>query len=308
MIIVDYHSGELLSNCLKAVYAQSYPPRRIIVVDNGGALQETGLAFGWPPVELLSPGYNSGFAKGNNLALKHVGDCDLVALLNPDALPERTWLERLVNAAERYEDCAAFGSRMYTDVARKQLDGTGDLMHVSGLVWRRDHGRTATCVRLASDDVFSPCAAAALYRRDVVVRLGGFDEDFFCYTEDVDLGFRIRLAGYRCRYVPGAEVVHRGSALTGFRSDFSLYYGHRNLLWLYVKNMPLPLLLLFLPLHAAMHVIAILRFALIGRGRILIKAKRDALNGFLPNWRKRHAIQPSRRATTVQILRAMSLW
>lgn len=264
--------------------------------------------MGAPKVEILRPGYNSGFATGNNLALSAAGDCELVALLNPDALPDRRWLEHLVNAANRDKGCAAFGSRMYSDLARQRLDGTGDVVHVSGFVWRRDHGRRAAGVRRMGDEIFAPCAAAALYRRDVVTGVGGFDDDFFCYVEDVDLGFRIRLAGYRCRYVPEAEVEHRGSLLTGYRSDFSLYYGHRNLVWLYIKNMPLVLLLLFLPLHIATHGVAILRFALVGRGGVLIRAKADALRDFAGIREKRKSVQQERRVNTLEILKALSLW
>ncbi len=98
-------------------------------------------------------------------------------------------------------------------------------------------------------EVFSACAAAALYRRDVFEALGGLDEDFFCYMEDVDLGFRLRLAGWGCTYVPTAVVHHVGSATSGRRSHFTTYHGHRNLVWVFFKNMPGALLWLYLPQH-----------------------------------------------------------
>lgn len=308
VIIVDYHAGELLTACLDGLLRQTRPPERVIVVDNGGAEGSLPALHGRSQIELIRPGRNTGFAQGNNLALAAAADCDWVALLNPDAVPDPQWLEQLLRAARRYPDSAAFGSRMYSDPDRTRLDGSGDVMHLSGLVWRRDHGRRADGWRLRSDEVFSPCAAAALYRRDLLARLGGFDEEFFCYTEDVDLGFRIRLAGYVCRYVPEAQVVHQGSALTGVRSDFALYHGHRNILWLFVKNMPLPLLLALLPIHLLMHFAVVLRYLPDGRGAVLLKAKRDALAGLRRNWRKRRAIQLQRRVGVLRLMKAMSLW
>ncbi|NEX19456.1 glycosyltransferase family 2 protein [Thiorhodococcus mannitoliphagus] len=308
VIIVDYRAGELLTACLEGLSRQTRPADRVIVVDNGGAQSALPAPRGCPAIELIDPGYNTGFAEGNNLALARTTDCDWVALLNPDAVPDPDWLEQLLLASRHYPGSAAFGSRMYSDDARTRLDGSGDVMHVSGLVWRRDHGRPARGLRLRADEVFSPCAAAALYRRDLLARLGGFDEEFFCYAEDVDLGFRIRLAGYVCRYVPQAQVVHQGSALTGVRSDFALYHGHRNLLWLFVKNMPLPLLVVLLPVHLLMHLVVVLRYLPEGRAAVLIKAKRDALSGLARNWRKRRRIQRQRRVGMLSLLRAMSLW
>ncbi len=308
VIIVDYHAGDLLTACLDGLARQTRAPERVIVVDNGGA-QDVPYEFKRrPKVELVQPGRNTGFAEGNNLALAYAGDSEWIALLNPDAVPDPDWLEQLLAAAHKYPESGAFGSRMYTDASRTHLDGSGDVLHISGLVWRRDHGHAASGWRLKSDEVFSPCAAAALYRRDLFERLGGFDEEFFCYTEDVDLGFRIRLAGYVCRYVPEAQAVHQGSALTGVRSDFALYHGHRNIFWLFIKNMPLPLLVVLLPVHLLMHLVVLLRYLPDGRGAVLLEAKRDALAGLGRNWAKRRAIADQRRVGLLRLLRAMSLW
>ena len=145
-------------------------------------------------------------------------------------------------------------------------------------------------------EIFSPCAAAALYRRNALVAVGAFDEDHFCYLEDVDLGFRLRLAGFRAIYVPGAVVHHVGSATSGGQhSDFALYHGHRNLVWTYVKNMPGALFWMCLPLHLFLNLVAVLVFAIRGRGKVLLRAKRDAIKGVPKMWAKRRAVQRSRR-------------
>jgi GT2 family glycosyltransferase len=155
--------------------------------------------------------------------------------------------------------------------------------------------------------VFAPCAAAALYRRDALVKVGGFDESYFAYLEDVDLGFRLRLAGYRCLYVPDAVVRHVGSATTGGqRSDFSVYHGHRNLVWTYFKNMPWPLFWLYLPQHILLNFVSIVYFALRGQGRVILRAKWDALKGLPRILKERRRIQKSRRVSSSELRRVMT--
>ena len=155
-------------------------------------------------------------------------------------------------------------------------------------------------------EVFSPCAAAALYQRSVLRASGGFDEDFFCYVEDVDLGFRLRLAGYRCLYVPQSVAHHVGSGTTGGQhSEFALYHGHRNLVWTFVKDLPGILFWLLLPLHLLLNLISIIWFALRRQGGIIWRAKRDALFGLPKMWRKRQHLQKTRVTTIAQVWRQL---
>lgn len=150
--------------------------------------------------------------------------------------------------------------------------------------------------------MFSSCAATAVYRRSVLLELGGFDEDYFCYVEDVDLGFRLRLAGYRCLYVPQSVAHHVGSGTAGGQhSDFSVYHGHRNLVWTFVKDMPGILFWLLLPLHVALNLVSIIWFAFRGHGGVVWRAKRDALLGLPKMWRKRQEIQGKRVASIGEI-------
>lgn len=144
---------------------------------------------------------------------------------------------------------------------------------------------------------------AALYRRQAFIDCGGFDERFFCYVEDVDLGFRLRLAGYGCRYVPTAIVHHIGSALTGRRSDFAVYYGHRNLVFNFVKNMPWPLFWGLLPLHVLLNVLSLAVAFVLGRADPVWRAKRDALRALPAVWLARRCVQTTRRASSLAILR-----
>lgn len=307
VVIVNWNSGELLDRCLGALGRQTERPRRILIVDNGSTDgSAAGLEERHPGVEVMRTGVNTGFAAANNLAVRAVSDCEWIALLNPDAFPDPTWLARLMEAGRVETAYAFFASRLLLAAESDRLDGAGDSYSINGLAWRRGHGQPAETMALEPEEVFGPCAAAALYRRDAFLEVGGFDETFFCYFEDLDLAFRLRLAGYRCLYVPGAVVHHIGSALTGRRSDFSLYHGHRNLVWTFVKNMPLPMLLAYLPHHLLLNLVSLVFFSLRGRARVIVRAKWDALRGLPRAWRARARIHPTRKVALRELRRSMT--
>jgi GT2 family glycosyltransferase len=305
VLIVNWNSGRLLAECLQHLMAQTVKPAQVLVVDNASSDASIDAIGNLENVSLRRADVNLGFAAGNNLAIAGC-DSEYIALLNPDAFPEPDWLENLLAAAATNPDVVAFGSRQLDQSNPEYLDGTGDAYHMSGKVWREQRGVQQQPADLIQREIFSPCAAAALYRRQAIVDLGGFDEDYFCYVEDVDLGFRLRLAGHMAMYVPEAIVHHVGSATSGGRhGDFAVYHGHRNLVWTYVKNMPGVLFWALLPLHLAMNIAAIVFFAFRGQSRIILKAKWDAIKGIPRAWRKRKKIQANRVATIGEIWRVL---
>ena len=155
-------------------------------------------------------------------------------------------------------------------------------------------------------EVFSACGAAAMYRTSSVLEAGGFDEDFFCYLEDVDLGFRLRLRGERCLLVPDAVVAHAGGVSSGGqRSRFATFHGHRNLVWCYIKNMPTSLLFLSLPLHLLMTLFVVIYLGFRGQLATVLAAKRDALKLIPAMWRKRREIHADRKVSLFSLLSAM---
>lgn len=305
VIVVNWNGGAFLDECLMRLKQQSLLPKRILVMDNGSTDGSAERAQQIPGVTVRMLGANLGFAVANNRALDEC-DTDLVALLNPDAFPDADWLMRLVFAAHAYPHVAVFGSRQMVYGLPATLDGIGDVYHISGLVWRDGHSRAQCTTDDVAGEIFSSCACAVLYRRDVLVRAGGFDEDYFCYVEDIDLGFRLRLAGHTCLYIPDAVVHHVGSASSGgHHSDFSVYHGHRNLVWTFIKNMPGGLFWALLPLHVLLNIIAVAHFAMHGQGKVIWRAKRDAIKGIPGMWRKRRRIQSSRSATITDIWRVL---
>lgn len=305
VVVVNFNAQDTLSRCLEALRAQSLQATRVIVIDNAstdGSIEIVREMF--PEYEYVCLPVNTGFAAANNQAIERC-DSEFVALLNPDAFPEPAWLEELVKAARQTPKAASFGSCQLMAGETDVLDGIEDVCHISGLVWREGHGRSRNDDDRTAREIFSPCAAAALYRRQALQAVGAFDEDYFCYVEDVDLGFRLRLSGWQSWYVPAAIVRHVGSAtMGGARSSFAVYHGHRNLVWMYVKNMPGCLIWLFLPLHLAMNLVSIIRFISRGQAGPILSAKRDAIVGLRRVWQKRAVVQ-SRRTLPVTALLAM---
>ena len=306
VLIVNWNAGILLERCVESLLTQTLRPVEIIVVDNASSDQSIkNIENKFPDVRLIQAGQNLGFAAANNLGIRAIAS-DWIVLLNPDAFPEPKWLETLLDVAQRNPEYAIFGSRLVNANVPSILDGMGDIYHFSGLVWRAGYGQKFPESVTDPIEIFSPCAAAAMYRRDAFLEAGGFDEDFFCYVEDVDIGFRLRLLGYRCLYVPDSVAHHVGSAVTGKRSDFSVYHGHRNLVWTYVKNMPGFLFWVLLPLHVLLNIVSLVHFSLRGQGKVILRAKWDAVKGISKMWRKRRVIQAHRIASVREIWQAMN--
>ncbi len=307
VIIVNWNGKRFLERCLVALMNQTVKPHEIILVDNASSDGSVEIARRFPSVRLIALDQNTGYARGNNLAIKAASaESEWIALINPDAFAEPRWLEALLAATQVNPEFDVFGSKLMDAGNPTVLDGAGDVYHMSGLVWRMAHGMPVSDATEGEREVFSSCAAAALYRRSALNETGGFDEDYFCYVEDVDLGFRLRLAGYRSLYVPQSVAHHVGSGTTdGQHSDFAMYHGHRNLVWTFVKDMPGFLFWLLLPLHVLLNLVSIIWFALQRRSGVILRAKRDALLGLPKMWRKRQEIQRCRVASDGEIWRVL---
>ena len=292
VIIINFNSGDRLAKCLAHLGAQTRRDFEIIVFDNASsdgsaALDPDRIDL---PLRIERSPDNLGFAAGNNRAVKFA-NAEWVAFLNPDAYAEPDWLARLMAAREQYPWADAFGSTQIDANDPACIDGCGDVYHAFGIPWRGGFGQSVD--RIPPDgEVFSPCAAAALYRRSTFEALGGFDETFFCYGEDVDLGFRLRLAGGRCVQVRDAIVYHEGSAVSGRYSDFTVYHGNRNRIWGWFKNMPIALLVPLLPFQVAANIYLLVRSFTVGIGKPYWRAMIDGYGGVPRVWVQRGKTVP----------------
>jgi GT2 family glycosyltransferase len=305
VIIVNWNGEDVLSRCLESLAAQTFRDFEIILIDNGsndGSMD--GLEARWPEVRVFQQEQNIGFAAANNLGARHA--CGKwLALLNNDAFPYMGWFAALLSAADQHPEYTFFASRLLMADDPNRIDGTGDACHVSGVVWNRQHRHPAYQADSQTHEVFSPQGAAAFIRRDVFLEVGGFDESYFSYHEDIDLAFRLRLQGHHCLYVPDALVYHKGSHTTGKGSDFMVRYGHRNWVWCWVQNMPGWMFWVYLPQHLLANLLFILYISAKGQSRAIFQAKWEALLGLPRVFRCRRKIQRARKVTPRQLLASL---
>jgi GT2 family glycosyltransferase len=303
IVVVNYNAGENLSRCTKALCEQSEVDFEVKIVDNAS----TDGSLSYVPVderfEIIHEGANIGFAAGSNLGAR---DCDapFVIFLNPDAFPERRWLEELLTASNKYPDAVMFGSLQLNAANKNIIDGAGDCYSCFGLPWRGGHGHSLRALPPYTQ-TFSPCGAAAMFRTEWFFRAGGFDDAFFCYLEDVDLAFRIRLLGGRCLQVNSAVVHHVGSG-TNAATDFIMYHSVRNRIWTAVKNSPGWLFFFIVPLHLAASTYLYFRWATSCFERSVRLGIRDGCADLPRVLKQRVAIQRCRVVSAGVVSRAIN--
>ena len=303
VIVLNWNGRHHLSVCLESIRLQTYTDKEVILVDNGstdGSQDFVRSEFPW--VRLLLLGRNEGFCAGNNAGIRSSRG-KYVVLLNNDTELEPDWLAELVAAAEAAPEAGSFASQMRMYDRRDTLDAAGIEYATCGVAAKRG------CLAPSRDygnpvSVFGASAGAALYRRTMLDHIGLLDENFFLIFEDVDLSFRAQLAGYPCRYIPGARMYHKVNATIGRYSAQYVFYGHRNLEFVYLKNMPAKLLARTLPAHLFYDFAALLFFASRRRLGSFLRAKLAVLRALPLIWRQRRVIQASRRVPdqTIELL------
>ena len=294
VIIVNWNGRKFIPECLESLRQQAYRRFTIILADNGS--NDGSIDFvkrNYPEVKIIALPKNVGFSVANNIAIKTV-KTEYVALLNNDAVAHPLWLQSLVGALEAYPEAGFAASKMLFYDNPEIIDRAGDSYTRAGAGLLRGRAEPASSYN-KQEWIFGACAAAALYRTRMLRDIGLFDEDFFLLYEDVDLSFRAQLRGYKCLYVPEAIVYHKGSGSIIYDSPTSVYYGHRNLEWVYIKNMPAGLILKTIFPHIIYDMAAFFFFAARGRSKDFIKAKWDALKGLKRILKKRRQIQDNRK-------------
>ncbi len=305
VIVVNYNGGDYLRGCLASLARQTWRSFETILVDNASKDGSVDRLNEVPErLTILREAANHGFAGGNNLAAQQAKG-RWIALLNPDAEAAPDWLEKLMAAVKQRPTHRIVASLQVSMADDRVLDGAGDCYLAYGYAWRGGFGRAATETPQAGE-CFAPCGAAALYPRDLFLSSGGFDERYFCYHEDVDLGFRMRLLGERCQFDPAARVKHAGSGITGRASDFAVFHGARNGVWTYVKNMPGILLALTFPVWVAGTIAILLRGLVTGRFGATLRGLGAAVGDLAPALQARKQLKTRRTARIADIAAALS--
>jgi GT2 family glycosyltransferase len=227
-----------LTDCLRALESQTFSRFEIVVVDNSGAGRARASG---ERIRMIVNERNVGFGTAINQAIRD-SEAPYVAVLNDDAIPHPEWLAALFKAAEARPKAGMFASQVRL-AGTDRLDSAGMLIALDGSSKQRGHGEPPASFATDSDTLF-PTGSAALYRRKMLDEIGLFDERFFLYCEDTDLGLRARWAGWEGQYVAGAVVDHAYSKSAGRASALKAYYVERNRLYTVIKNLPFSMLAL----------------------------------------------------------------
>jgi hypothetical protein len=306
IVVLNLNGQRHLPPLLAALALQSMRDFELVFVDNGSAdasvtFIEQGCRSYGIPLQLIRNSANRGFAPACNQGLQ-VARSDHVVMLNNDTRPEPHWLEQMLATLAGEPRVGMVAAKMLFAHDPGRINSAGIAVDWTGIAWDWRGGEVDDPGERAVQEIFGPCGGAALYRRQMLLELGGFDEDFFAYLEDVDLAWRARLAGWRCLYQPQARVLHAHSATWGDASPRKRFLLGRNKIWLLAKDMPEPWLTGLLPTIAAYDLLAVgygvamrgdmagLRGRLAGlRGLPRMADKRRAVQasiGDLENWRR----------------------
>ncbi len=279
IIIPTYNGKEYLQICLDSLLNQTHENFEIIVVDNGS--DDGSCEFiteNYPEVILIKFVQNLGFSKAVNGGIK-AADGEYVVLLNNDTEAKEDWLEQLVKCIKKDEKIFSCSSKMLQYHERLKVDDAGDELTLMGWAFKRGYGFPVD--KFNNDkDVFSSCAGAAVYRKEIFEKIGYFDEKFFAYLEDIDICYRAKIHGYKNVYCSDAIIYHIGSATTGSRyNSFKVRLTSRNNIYLIYKNMPFLQLLLNSPFIVSGWLIKLIFFLDKGMGKDYLAGTIEGLKG-----------------------------
>jgi GT2 family glycosyltransferase len=251
VIVVNWNRSNLLKACLASLYRQECDGFEVILVDNGstdGSVEMAQSVF--PALRIIRNAENRGFCAANNQGIQ-ASSGEFVALLNNDAEADPEWLHALRRVFQNQSDIGMAASKILVYEDPSRIDKAGHLIYPDGQNRGRGSGAADEGQFDRTEEVLWPDGCAAMYRRTMLDQIGGFDEDFFAYADDAELGLRARIAGWRCLYAPDAVVRHHRGATLGLASARRLELIERNRVLLAAKLFPASLLWLNIPFYLA---------------------------------------------------------
>lgn len=273
MVVVNWNRRDLLRSCLQSLSRQQLKERfEVVVVDNGsedGSAEMAETEFARVPafgLRVIRNESNRGFCAANNQGFSASGS-EFVAILNNDAEAEPQWLGTLLSAFQNRPRVGMAASKILVYEDPRRIDKAGHLIYPDGQNRGRGSGELDMGQFDRVEEVLWPDGCAAMYRRSMLDRIGGFDEDLFAYADDAELGLRARIAGWECLYMPGAVALHRRGETLGVRSTKRIVLIERNRVLLAAKLFPWSLLCLN-PFYFAARLAAGLWAAIRNRGEL----------------------------------------
>lgn len=246
IVIPNYNGKHFLEDCLKSVFAQEIENIEVIVVDNGSTDGSQEYLNAYPGVRTIAMDKNYGFCGAVNAGIR-AAEGEYVILLNNDTEVDEKFTKELLNAIKKDEKIFSCSSKMIQFHDRTRMDDAGD--YYCALGWAFGRGKNGPIENYDEPaEIFAACAGAAIYRKKMFESLGYFDENHFAYLEDIDVGYRARIHGYKNVYAPKAVVYHVGSGFSGSAHNaFKVKLSSRNNVYLAYKNMPFLQMILNLP-------------------------------------------------------------
>lgn len=244
VVTPNYNGKDFLYAYFESLNKNSNEIGEVIIVDNGSSDGSQEFIRNYRekvdfPIILIENSQNLGFAEAVNQGISKAR-YDYIFSLNNDAVVEKSAILKLLNLLNTEERIFSVSSKMVQFNSPELIDDAGD--DYTLLAYTKKRGNNQNLNKFIEvSEIFSSCAGAALYRKDLLEELGGFDSEFFAYMEDVDLGYRARINGYKNLLCPNAIVYHIGSATTGSQyNEFKVRLAARNNVWVVYKNLPIP--------------------------------------------------------------------
>lgn len=303
VIVVNWNGKHFLEDCLSALRRQTFCDFETILVDNGsndGSVEYVRNHF--PELELVSLQENTGFT-GANIAGYARAKGDLIVLLNNDTEVDSFWLEQIHQASSEYPEAGSFACKMMYFDERERVENCGFDIGVAGMIVDLGRDEMDGPDWAVPRKVFGGCGGAVAYRRRMLEDVGFLDPDFFIFFEDVDLSFRAQLRGYECIYLPQCIVYHRYRATT--KKGPAVFCSQRNIELVYLKNVPLALMLWSLPERLLYEIGAAIYFTKSGSGQEFWRGKIDVLRRLPSTLRKRREIQSKRTVSNSHLRKIM---
>ena len=324
VIMVNFNGKADLENCLPSVFNTDYPNFELIIIDNGSTdgsraiLRE--LCENENKLKIVFSAQNLGFAEANNVAYASA-EGEFIALLNCDTVVSSNWLKELIETLTKDKTIGIAQSKLLCLYDPALIDSTGDLVHPCGSSIPRGWGEKDLGQYDNQPEIFSARGAAMIIRRDLIRKIGFFDPVYFMSYEDIDLGWRTRLAGYKVTFAPSSIVYHRGVETCNKTYAMKMYNTYKNQYMTLLKNYEIANVLRFTPQFMVVNLVKILTSLTIQGNKLtrsvpftfrfkltlgIIKAPMYVVKNFRSIWNKRMIVQQKRQVPDKVLLRSMS--
>jgi GT2 family glycosyltransferase len=302
-IVINWNGDSYLAECIQSILLQNYNPTELIIVDNGSTDKSKEIISKYPQIRLISNDRNLGYGPANNQGVREAKG-EIIAFINNDVVLDRDWLSIIVPSILSSDNIGMCAGKTLSYFQKDLIDNTGHLLFWDGLNRGRGRMQKDSGQFDSTEHALFPSGSACIFKASVLRQIGTFDEDFFLYGDDAEMGIRGRLAGWECAFAPKAIAYHRYSASSSPYDPIKFFYVERNRFWVLLKYFPLELILIspiFSIARYMFHLLALLKgegvsgqFAKSHPSKNLLllwgKAQFSAWKGLPRFWKKRREL------------------